>query len=126
VNEYDLSFFGLGLLGSEQVHEGFSFQLGAAVSTKGFFGDFKGSFSVLNATGLEILDDSLFVSRNTADLSYDLSDETNSLSNASLLASLTSHGFALFHSNLELGNGVSLILPNGYDSRMCFSHNNKL
>jgi len=91
------------------------------VGAEGLLGKLEGLLGVLDGTGLQELNDSLLVGGHTADLSDDLSDQTDSLADGSL--SLGRAGIlGLFSSGLECGGGVALVLTDGDHLGMRFDH----
>jgi hypothetical protein len=91
------------------------------MSSEGLLGKFKSLLGVLDTTGLEVLDDSLFVGRYSTNLSDDLPDKFNSLSEAALAAGGLTLLDELF-GNFEFGHRVSLVLSNGDDCWVAFCH----
>lgn len=106
------------MLSSDQVHEVFSFNFGSAVSTQRAFGNLEGLFGILEGTGLQQLNDSLFVACNSRDFSDEGSNEGNSLSEFSLSLGRLDYFFV----GSKFGGWVSFIFADGNDSWVLFGH----
>ena len=87
------------------------------MSAQSLLGKLQGALGVLDATGLQELEHSLLVGGDSSDLADDLADQLHSLADLALFL----HGsgsLELFGGDLELGDGVPLVLAEGNHCRV--------
>lgn len=87
------------------------------MSAQSLLGKLQGALGILDATGLQELEHSLLVSGDSSDLSDDLADELDSLADLALFL-YGSGSLGLFGRDLELGDGMPLVLAEGNHCRV--------